>query len=55
MLDAKITYKDEDGKIRTVLLSEIIKDIGWEYSISEDVLKLTEKSEILKIEILKRE
>lgn len=46
-----LKYKDEDGFIREVALSSIIANIGFEYSIPDDVLKLTETKEITEVKI----
>jgi hypothetical protein len=44
-----ITYIDENNAIREVSLSDIIKNIGFDYSIPDEVLKLSSAKEIVKI------
>ena len=44
-------YKDEDGFEREVALSSIIANIGFEYSIPDDVLKLVSTKEITEVKI----
>lgn len=50
-MELKIKYKDENDVIRETSLNDIISEIGFEYSIPDDVNKLTSHKEILEISI----
>jgi hypothetical protein len=55
-MDAKITYINEQGETREVLLSKVLFNIGWEYGVSPDVLDLSPDNnpKIIKIEVIQK-
>jgi len=50
-MELKIKYRDEDDRERETTLKDIISEIGFEYSIPDDVSKLTSLKEIIEVSI----